>query len=217
MILLYDEKWLQEFDGNIDPNTVNFKELANSLEKYTSQYVYKYKTNIKNFNIIKIKIMNNNIPHLLGLSHNHHVGLPSYYSQAVFEGLKNDWTLEKIKKADQGWFSKNKDKIIGVLFLYQFMHIQNCKVYTTINSKSKNKRLKRDNIYFIIFKYPNNQSYSIELTLENQNRNSISNTFVPRSLKLNDRIEKDCSEAKFTLISRNRIKSKKISYIPWKT
>lgn len=32
--------------------------------------------------------MNNNIPHLLGLSHNHHVGLPSYYSQAVFEGLK---------------------------------------------------------------------------------------------------------------------------------
>jgi len=31
MILLYDEKWLQEFDGNIDPNTVNFKELANSL------------------------------------------------------------------------------------------------------------------------------------------------------------------------------------------
>lgn len=97
MILLYDEKWLQEFDGNIDPNTVNFKELANSLEKYTSQYVYKYKTNIKNFNIIKIKIMNNNIPHLLGSSHNHHVGLPSYYSQAVFEGLKNDWTLEKIK------------------------------------------------------------------------------------------------------------------------
>lgn len=49
MILLYDEKWLQEFDGNIDPNTVNFKELANSLEKYTSQYVYKYKTNIKKF------------------------------------------------------------------------------------------------------------------------------------------------------------------------
>ncbi|MFD1902777.1 hypothetical protein GQR36_26830 [Enterococcus termitis] len=128
----YDEKWLESFDGNINPNFILMSELVNSIEKYVSQFEYIYSTNLPDFSEIKINFLNTNIPHLMGLSRNHHYGLPTYHSEAIFEGLKRDWDLEKLKKGDSGWFNENQEKLIGCLFLYQMLNIIDCTIYTTI-------------------------------------------------------------------------------------
>lgn len=203
----YDEKWLEGFDGNINSNTISMSELANSLEKYVSQYEYVYSTNLPDFSEIKINVLNTNIPHLMGLSKSHHYGLPTYHSEAIFEGLKRDWDLEKLKQGDVRWFSENQEKLIGCLFLYQMLNIIDCSIYTTITEGTKHFRLERDNIYFIIFKYPGSNSYSIELTPENSSDGR--KTYTPRSLKINDSIEENCREVELTLNYKKRIKGKK--------
>lgn len=47
-------------------------------------------------------VPNSSIPHLLGLSRDHHVNLPTNNAGSIFEGLKDDWTLERLNKADIG-------------------------------------------------------------------------------------------------------------------
>lgn len=178
----YDEEWLKLFDGNIKADSIVMSSLANTLEKHVSQFEYIYSTNLPDLPQIRINVLNNNLPHLMGLSKNHHYGLPTYHGEAIFEGLKKDWDLEKLKNGDTGWFNENKEKLIGCLFLFQMLNILDCTVYTTIAGGAINSRLTRDNIYFIIFKYPGSNSYSIELTEENT-VNDVK-TYTPRSLKL---------------------------------
>lgn len=212
--MTYTEEWLTNFDGNIDITTVSMSPFINSIERNVSQCEYLYSTDLEGIEHIRIKVSNENIPHLLGLSRNHHRGLPTYHASAIFEGLKREWNLEKLKSRDTGWFNENKEKIIGCLFLYQMLNIVECKVYTTLNNKAANKRLTRDNIYFIIFKHANKNSYSIELT-EESSSDEIK-TYVPRSLKINDNIEKHCTEITLTLINKIRISKKsKPKIVSW--
>ena len=107
--------------------------------------------------------------------------------------------------ADNGWFNENEYKIVGVLLLYQMLHVIDCKFYTTegiLNKKSGN-RFKRDNIYFVIFKTSSNISFTVELSQERKNY------YFPRSLKINDSYVKNCKEIELTLINKERIKSSK--------
>lgn len=208
----YSEEWLKAFDGTIKPDKIDMCNLTNSIEKYVSQFEYVYKTDLKDYDKITIKVLNTNIPHLMGISRNHHVGLPTTQGEVIFEGLKKDWTLKKLMDGDKRWFAANKEKLIGCIFLYQMLNIIECSVYTTINS-GRHKRLERDNIYFIIFKYPGSNSYSIELTPEN---NSDGKVYTPRSLKINDEIERYCKKIDLKLVDKRRIKSnKKRIYKKW--
>lgn len=73
------------------------------------------------------------------------------------------WTLNKLIKGDSSWFEENQNKIIRVLLLYQILHVQQCKVYTTeyIGIRSVGKRYKRDKIYFVILKSANKMPYTV--------------------------------------------------------
>lgn len=212
----YDFDFLTAFDGSMQPSQVDMAQLVNVIEANVSQYKYFYKTSLRNLPEIIIEVTNTNIPHLLGLSKNHHNGLPDYNAGAIFEGLKNDWTLDNLQKGDKFWFTENQDKIIGVLLLYQIFHVQECKVYSTkhIINQPLGSTFKRDNIYFIIFKLANNKSYSIELSPINNTENS----YFPRSLKINDTKLFNCEEISMQLVSRQRITTKKtkIKKVKWK-
>ncbi|WP_349516214.1 hypothetical protein [Leuconostoc suionicum] len=207
---------LQTFDGNIQPSQINIAQLANLIEAYVSQYKYFYKTSLKECPEIIIEVTNANIPHLLGLSKNHHYGLPTYSANTIFEGLKNDWTLDNLIKGDQFWFAENQDKMVGVLLLYQIFHIQDCKVYSTkhIIHQELGNRYSRDNIYFIIFRLSDNRSYSVELSPIKNSENA----YFPRSLKINDNVVESCEEISVQLIKQERIQTKKatIKKIGWK-
>ena len=106
--MTYTLKWLEEFDGDIDILNIEMSCLANTIEKYVSQYKYTYTTNIKDCPDLVLSVSNSSIPHLLGLSKEHHLNLPTNNAASIFEGLKNDWTLERLNKADNGWFNENK-------------------------------------------------------------------------------------------------------------
>ncbi|WP_304669212.1 hypothetical protein [Lactiplantibacillus plantarum] len=212
----YNCDFLKTFDGCMKPSQVNMAQLINVIETNVSQYKYHYKTSLKDYPEITIEVTNANIPHLLGLSKNHHNGLPDYKAGVIFEGLKDDWTLDNLKKGDNFWFTENQDKIIGVLLLYQIFHVQECKIYSTkhIINQPLGSKFKRDNIYFIIFKLANNKDYSVELSPINNSEN----TYFPRSLKINDTRFTNCEEINMQLVSQQRITTKKskMKRVKWK-
>ena len=100
--MTYTLEWLETFDGEIDILNVDMSCLANTIEKYVSQYKYVYQTNMEDYPEIILSVPNSSIPHLLGLSRGHHVNLPTNNAGSIFEGLKDDWTLERLNKADNG-------------------------------------------------------------------------------------------------------------------
>lgn len=216
----YNLDMLKKFNGIIQPSKVNLGQLINVIEAEVSQYRYFYKTDSKDFPEVIIEVTNANIPHLLGLSKKHHVGLPTYNPSIIFEGLKGDWTLENLIKGDKYWFDQNQDKIVGVLLLYQIFHIQQCKVYTTkyIGNKSLGHRYKRDNIYFVILRLTNNKSYTVEFSSEVPSKENNKKVFFPRSLKINDATVENCTEINIEFIRQERIKTKKLraKTIKWK-
>lgn len=213
--MVYDLDFLKTFDGLMQPSQVDMAQLVNVIEANVSQYKYFYEASLTDSPEIIIEVTNSNIPHLLGLSNRHHYGLPDYNAGVIFEGLKNDWTLDNLKKGDKAWFAENQDKLIGVLLLYQIFHVQECKVYSTkhIIHQPLGSTFKRDNIYFIIFKLANNKSYSIELSPIKNTENS----YFPRSLKINDTKLINCEELSMQLVSQQRIKTKKtkIKKVEW--
>lgn len=212
----YNCDFLKTFDGCMKPSQVDMAQLINVIETNVSQYKYYYKTSLKDYPEITIEVTNANIPHLLGLSKNHHYGLPNYNAGVIFEGLKDDWTLDNLKKGDEVWFAENQDKIIGVLLLYQIFHVQECKIYSTkhIFNQPLGSKFKRDKICFIVLKLANGKYYSIELTPINNSENS----YIPRSLKINDTGFTNCEEIDMQLVSQQRIRTKKskMKRVKWK-
>lgn len=209
--MTYSLKWLEEFNGDIDIPNINMSRLANTIEKYVSQYKYTYATNIENCPNLVLSVSNSSIPHLLGLSKEHHLNLPTNNAGSIFEGLKDDWTLERLNKADNGWFNENKFKLIGTLLLYQILNLKECKFYTaeTILNKKVGSRFKRDNIYFVVFKSANGISYTLELSKEE------GKYYFPRSLKINDTSVKYCKEIELQLINKTRLKTNKVRKVKW--
>ncbi len=209
--MTYTLKWLEEFDGDIDILNIEMSCLANTIEKYVSQYKYTYTTNIKDCPDLVLSVSNSSIPHLLGLSKEHHLNLPTNNAASIFEGLKDDWTLERLNKADNGWFNENKFKLIGTLLLYQILNLKECKFYTveTILNKKVGSRFKRDNIYFVVFKSANGISYTLELSKEQ------GKYYFPRSLKINDTSVKYCKEIELQLIHKTRLKTNKVRKVKW--
>lgn len=211
--MTYTLKWLEEFDGDIDIFNINMSCLANTIEKYVSQFQYTYTTNIKGSPVLVLLVSNASIPHLLGLSKGHHLNLPTSNAGSIFEGLKDDWTLERLNKADNGWFNENKFKLIGALLLYQILNLKECKFYTVedILHKKMGTRFRRDNIYFVVFKLANGISYTLELSKE------YGKYYFPRSLKINDTSIKYCKEVELHLINKTRIKTNKVKKVRWKS
>lgn len=210
---MYDLDFYKSYTGDIDVLTINLSECFNSLEKYVSQTEYSF-TGLyqsgKKDEEITIKILNENLPHLLGLSRQHHFNLPTYHASAIFQKIKGNeknWTLEDLKKADEGWFNESREKLIGIFFLYQIMHTIETKNYsTTPFNGPKNdrlyKRIERDKVSYIFVKSIENASYSFEFT-ENTNEQKV---YIPRSLKINDPIEKHLTPVSLENIKTERIK-----------
>ncbi|WP_373115754.1 hypothetical protein [Streptococcus sp. oral taxon 431] len=209
--MTYTLEWLETFDGEIDILNVDMSCMANTIEKYVSQYKYVYQTNMEDYPEIVLSVPNSSIPHLLGLSRGHHVNLPTNNAGTIFEGLKDDWTLERLNKADNGWFNENKFKIVGTLLLYQMLHVMECKFYTTdgILNRNVGTRFRRDNIYFVVFKLSNGISYTIELSHEQGNQ------YFPRSLKINDTLITNCREIELKLVDKKRFKTAKVRKVNW--
>ncbi|WP_105141511.1 hypothetical protein [Streptococcus suis] len=209
--MTYTLEWLETFDGEIDILNVDMSCLANTIEKYVSQYKYVYQTNMEDYPEIILSVPNSSIPHLLGLSRGHHVNLPTNNAGSIFEGLKDDWTLERLNKADNGWFNENKFKIVGTLLLYQMLHVMECKFYTTdgILNRKVGTRFRRDNIYFVVFKLSNGISYTVELSSEQGNQ------YFPRSLKINDTLITNCREIELKLVDMKRFKTAKARKVNW--
>lgn len=212
--MLYDESWLQNFDGEIDPVTgrefkpsnVDISELANSLEKYCSQFIYTYETSLTEYPIIKIKFKNENIPHLLGLSRNHHYNLPTYYSSRIFDSLKSEWDLEYLRSSDKKWFDESQDKLVGTLLLYKMLNLIDSQTYTSMKwGRIQHSRLQRDDIYFIILNDTNGKSYSLEISKQT----SQDDFFFPKSLKINDNIFDQCDLIEIALVEKERISSRR--------
>lgn len=199
----YDLEFLKNFDGNILPSQIKISELVNVIEKYVSQYHYHYNSDHPKYPNMIIEFSNLHIPHLLGLSRNHHYNLPTYQAREIIKNLKNGWDLEYLRNGDEKWFAENQDKLIGVLLLYQLLYVQNCKVLTSLNivNTSLGRRFKRDSVYFVILKSTNNKEYSIELAP----MKGSSCVFIPKSLKINDTHVQKCSEISLTLFKVERI------------
>jgi len=119
--------------------------------------------------------------------------------------------LERLNKADNGWFNENKFKLIGTLLLYQILNLKECKFYTveTILNKKVGSRFKRDNIYFVVFKSANGISYTLELSKEQ------GKYYFPRSLKINDTSIKYCKEIELQLTNKTRLKTNKVRKVKW--
>lgn len=213
--VVYDQDFLITFNNNINILDVSLAGLMNSLEKNVSQKEYHaslYQHFVDKDEFIKIRFLNTHIPHLIGLSRNHHFGLQTYHSELVFENLKmdDDWTLEKLKAGDEKWFDECKDKIIGCFYLYQMLNDLETKTFHTEPFKGpKNhrllKRIKRDEISYIMIKTVEGIQYSLEFApfpTEAQ-------TFFPRSLKINDSIEDFLHPVTFTDIKVLRLKKQK--------
>ncbi|MCC4121724.1 hypothetical protein [Lactococcus lactis] len=202
--MVYDLEFLKNFDGDILPSQINMSELVNVIEKHVSQFRYYYHSDIPQFSELIIEFSNLHIPHLLGLSRKHHFTLPTYQAREIINNLKKEWDLEYLRNGDEQWFAENQDKLVGVLLLYQLLHIQNCKVLTPLNivNTTFGKRFKRDNVYFVILKTTNDKEYTIELApMENSTQ-----VFIPKSLKINDTHVQKCREISLTFLKSERIK-----------
>lgn len=202
--MVYDLEFLKNFDGNILPSQINMSELVNVIEKHVSQFRYYYHSDNPQYSDLIIEFSNLHIPHLLGLSKKHHFTLPTYQAREIIKNLKNEWNLEYLRKGDEQWFAENQDKLVGVLLLYQLLHVQNCKVLTPIKivNTSLGRRFKRDNVYFVILKSTDDKEYTVELApMEN-----TSHIFIPKSLKINDTHVQKCSEISLTFLKAERIK-----------
>lgn len=195
--MAYDEDFLISFCESIEVLDVSLSELSNSLEKYVSQRNYHFSIDspyCRETTYIKIRFLNAHIPHLLGLSKDHHFGLLTYRPEAIFDNLKHseDWTLQKLRAGDERWFEGCKDKIIGCFYLYQMMNNLETESYDS-NTKyfrgPKNhrilKRIERDKVSYIMIKNIEGITYSLEFS-ENHSDPGI---YFPRSLKINDTIE----------------------------
>lgn len=163
-------------------------------------------------------VLNEHIPHLIGLSKNHHLGLSSYNSQDIFNTIKYEETIENLNRKDSGWFKNGKNKIVGVAFMYEFLNLINTKTYSTIrlintryainNLNIGKNKFSRDNIYFLIVTDDiRGVEYSLELTKGNSNKEIPK--FFPKSIKYNPKNKVGAESVIFNLQSKNRIKSKK--------
>lgn len=199
----YDLDFLIGFDGSLKPSQINLSSLVNVTEKHVSQHRYYYQSSLNEESELIIEFKNTNLPHLLNLSSRHHCNLPTYTATEIFQRIKGDWDLDYLIAADEQWFSESQDKLIGVLFLYQIFHIQECKAYTPnkIINSVHGSRFKRDNIYFVIFKSANGKVYSVELS-----ETESSNVYTPKSMKINDSHLDKCSEIEMTFIRAERIR-----------
>ena len=58
--MTYTMEWLQDFDGEIDILNIDMSCLANTLEKYVSQYEYYYQTNLEKYPeiILSVSLLN---------------------------------------------------------------------------------------------------------------------------------------------------------------
>ncbi|KST88007.1 hypothetical protein LKF67_2521 [Lactococcus lactis subsp. lactis] len=205
--MVYDLEFLKNFDGNILPSQINISELVNVIEKHVSQFRYYYQSDNPKYSDLIIEFTNLHIPHLLGLSKRHHYNLPTYQAREIIKNLKNEWDLEYLRNGDEQWFAENQDKLVGVLLLYQLLHIQKCTVLTPLNivNTSMGWRFKRDNVYFVILKSTDDREYTVELApMENS-----SHVFIPKSLKINDPHVQKCSEISLTFLKAERIKYRK--------
>ena len=64
--MTYTLEWLETFYGEIDILNVDMSCLANTIEKYVSQYKYVYQTNMEDYPEIVLSFPISSIPHLLG-------------------------------------------------------------------------------------------------------------------------------------------------------
>ncbi|MBC1228779.1 hypothetical protein [Listeria booriae] len=210
--MLYDENYLQNFSGEINPESINICELANSLEKFVTNREYRYSTDHKDIPNLILHVNNENIPHLLGLSRSHHVGLSTYQPKMIFEELKGHLTLNVLRDGDERWFPENQYKLIGCMLLYQIFNQCNCEIYTTLGIPKTHKMMKRftrDNIHFIFVKAPNNLFFSVELSTSQNNENGEA-IYFPRSLKLNDdKVIQVCNKVNVTNLEISRLSTKK--------
>lgn len=213
--MIYDEDFLINFSGNIEVLDVSLSELTNSLERYVSQKEYEFSVShpfSDENTYIKIRFLNSHIPHLIGLSRGHHVGLPTYHSEVIFENLKSseDWTLKRLKSGDEGWFNECRDKIIGCFYLYQMLNNLDTKSFSTKPFKGPKdhrllKRIERDNVSYIMIKTIEGISYSLEFA-STLNEPEI---FFPRSLKINDPIAGHLVPISLSAINVERVKQQK--------
>lgn len=215
--MTYDEDFLISFCESIEVLDVSLSELSNSLEKYVTQKDYHFSIDSpysKETTYIKIRFLNAHIPHLLGLSKDHHYGLSTYRPEEMFENLKyrEAWTLKQLKAGDERWFDEFKDKVIGCFYLYQMMNNLETKSYDS-NTKyfrgPKNhrilKRIERDSISYIMIKNVEGITYSLEFS-ENSNEPGV---FFPRSLKIDDPVEEYLVPITLSLVDVVRIKKQK--------
>jgi len=212
--MAYSKSFLANFSASIEVLDVSLSELSNSLEKYVTQTEYQFAISspYSEATTITIRFLNSHIPHLLGLSRDHHIGLHTYYPEAIFENLKHneDWTLKQLKAGDESWFDECKDKVIGCFYLYQMMNnLQTQSYNTTPFQGPKNhrilKRIERDNVTYIMIKNEKGISYSLEFT-ENSSESGV---FFPRSLKINDPVEDYLVPITLSPVNAVRIKKRK--------
>lgn len=205
-------KDFKTFNGLERVDNVDLSHLMNALEREVSQFDYFYREKSRLLQetdepLILVRMLNNNIPHLMNLSSEHHVGLGSRSATTLFEAMKaGRMTLEDLRRKDSGWFSEAKEKIIGVFFLYQLLNLINSKAWTTrlIIKKLAGKRFSRDAIYLIISKFSNDVIYSLELSLA-----PTGTHYFPKSLKINDKHLSQVEEIELELLRKQRIKSRK--------
>lgn len=205
--MIYNDVFLKDFYGNIDLLDVSLSELFNSLEKYVTQKKYNFEVTHPYSEVtnINISFLNIHLPHLIGLSRNHHFGLSTYHSTRVFENLKlGEWDLDYLRNGDMRWFNECKDKIMGCFYLYQMMNNLNTKYYSSsIIQGNRNhkivKRVERDQIEYIIIKDVEGIKYSLEFA------EGPAGEFFPRSLKINDPIEDYVTPIEVISVTNQRI------------
>lgn len=179
----YDEEFLKSYEGTLTEETFDIIQFTHSYEKYISNRDYYYSTCEVGLENFCIKIRNNNLPHLMALSQNHHTNLPKYQAEKIFEHLKVDWDMDFIEASDSGFFKDFKIRILGVAFLYQIFRLIECQVRVPL---PKAHRMKKMNIDFIIS--PNKSEsvlYTVELRTDNQFENGVP-IYFPQSLRFKD-------------------------------
>lgn len=214
---MYDREFLETYIGDIDVLAINLSNCFNSIEKYVSQTEYRFIVSHpfnKTPEEIVIKIMNENIPHLIGLSKNHHLNLPTTQPKIIFQKVKNNdenWSLEELILADEGWFAACREKLVGIFFIYQIMQNIETTNYATSpfrspkNNKFYKRIVERDKVSYIFIKNIEGAIYSFEFT-ENPSEHNV---FIPRSLKINDPVEEYLTPISLENIKTERIKINK--------
>lgn len=94
------------------------------------------------------------------------------------------------------------------------MNLINCEAYTVkyVKGEQLAGRLKRDNIYFVIFKIGGDISYTLEMSPSKKS----DSLYIPRSLRINDENIKYYSAIDLQFTGRTRIRSpKKKNKVTW--